>query len=204
MKLTALILGSAMTFTATVGWTDHRDSGYYAVHRDGYHHRHKRHVGHHYGRSDRYQWARVIDVEPIYELGRHRSSDSCTYYDDGRRQPTSYTPVLLGPVIGGALGHQIGDRHGDADAAALAGGLLGAAVGGDIARQSYLRRNLVVNGPCEASHYQRRSQRRLIGYSVSYRYAGRLHRTRMDRRPGEWVKLDVHVATKHASYRSGR
>ncbi len=136
-----------------------------------------------------YAWGRVVDVRPVFETRYVTVQErSCRPGHHGGRYHVSHTPVVLGAVIGAALGHSIGDSHGDPTAAAVAGGLLGASVGRDAARDGRYR-------PERHCRVSERTEPRdeLVGYEVSYRYRGRLYRSFMDRDPGDWVKLQVHV-----------
>lgn len=138
-----------------------------------------------------YAWARVTSVRPIVErdvrprrecwnepAGRYTTSD------DHRTAGT-----VIGAVVGGVLGHTVGKGDGR-KAATVAGAVIGGAVGNHIGRGD----GQVV----EHQTYQRRCRtervygpRRVVGYDVTYRYRGRLHRTRMDHDPGRHMRVHV-------------
>jgi uncharacterized protein YcfJ len=74
--------------------------------------------------------------------------------------------TLLGAVAGGAVAHQRAVRN-------------GAGATRDVAVQR-----------CEVVN-DRVTEQIVDGYLVTYRLDGRHYRTRMDRRPGDWVQLAV-------------
>ena len=210
MKLTTALILGVFTLGTTQVLADHRHADKAWDFRGAYkhakhHHKVNKHhrivhqqvhaisaaYGHHH--NDR-NYGEVIHVEPVYHsFTRPVHEDSCLRHDSYRPQYTSHTGTILGAVIGGALGHRIGDAHGDPKVAALAGGLIGASIGSGLDRQANYNRGLSVIGPCRVSHHQE-TVRELVEYKVTYRYNGRVHTARMDRHPGEWVKLDVDVS----------
>ena len=144
------------------------------------------HHKHRFYQADPYVWGRVIDVQPIIETRYVTLRDRhCPRHH--RYRAHSPTPVVVGAVLGAALGHRIGDGYGDPGVAAVAGGLLGASVGHDAARRHYREEpHCYVDTRMEARDD-------IVGYRVTYRYAGKLYRARMNRDPGDWVKLQVDV-----------
>lgn len=145
-----------------------------------------------------YTQARVIRVEPIVRTVQVEVPEQ-QCWEESVRYPMHTTgtagPTIVGGVIGGVVGHQIG-RGGGKDTATLLGTLIGAAVGHDIAMKSG-------RGPAyEQVHYEQRcrvvyhyrSEERIEGYWVSYRYRGEIFTTRLPYDPGEYVRVRVHVA----------
>lgn len=138
--------------------------------------------------------ARVVRVEPITRLVRIAVPQRECY-----RQPVR-TPVytrhsdgaaLVGGIVGGILGHNIGHGRGGAT---VAGAIVGAAVGRSMAQGSdraHYYETISYVDRCEVrTRYRTREQ--LIGYVVTYRYHGALYTTRMDDRPGRFIR--VHLA----------
>lgn len=136
--------------------------------------------------------ARVLSVTPIMQRVERprrvcREEPTGRYYtrDGGNRT----AGTLLGAVIGGVLGNTVGKGDGRV-AATTAGAVIGGAIGnrassGDdryVEHQGYVQR-------CrdEVSY----GRDRVVGYDVTYRYHGRIHRTRMDHDPGRWMRVVV-------------
>ncbi len=143
--------------------------------------------------SDDYEWARVVDVQPIREVhrtpvDREICRSETAYVRDRRR---SHAPTVVGAIIGGVIGNQFGSGSGR-DAATAAGALLGGAIGHDASKAGDGRRYPVVRERCEIERdWRERTVNR--GYRVTYEYGGRLHRTTMDYRPGDAIRVRVSV-----------
>lgn len=142
--------------------------------------------------------ARVTHVEPIYrKVTTSRPTRECYQEEVYRpvsngRDHNNVAGTIIGGVLGGALGHNIGGGH--RGPAKVAGAVIGAAVGNQIARQNrhgggqyrgYEER-------CETVNH-RETSRRIDGYRVTYRYNGQTYTTRMDRDPGQRVRVKVSV-----------
>jgi uncharacterized protein YcfJ len=208
MKLTSVLILGVFTAGSSYALAGHDCDGSHRQHGHG----HNKQVGHHKYKSHNYQYSagryqrdvsaeyrggarygRVIDIQPVYHYYQEPvRGQSCLQYDTSAPNYRSHTATVLGAVIGGALGHRIGDSHGDPNAAAVAGGLLGASVGWDIDRRAQYNRGLRVDGPCRVEQREQ-SRRTLVEYEITYRYNGQVHTARMNRDPGEWVKLDVNI-----------
>lgn len=140
-----------------------------------------------------YELARVVDVEPIRQV--HRTPvdrEVCrqeTEYVRARRH--SHTPTVLGAIIGGVIGNRFGSGGGR-DAATAAGALLGGSIGHDASKARDGRRQPVTRERCRV---ERDWRERTVdsGYRVTYEYGGRLHRTTMDHRPGDSIRVRVSV-----------
>ena len=106
----------------------------------------------------------------------------------------SYTPTLVGGIIGAVVGNQFGSGSGR-DWATVAGTTLGASIGSDYnnrrtctAGRSYTtneRRCRIVN-----DHQQ---EERADGYLVMYTYNGRRYKTRTENYPGDRIKVRLDV-----------
>src|SRR5687767_14832755 len=92
------------------------------------------------GHHAEYDYARVVDVDPIYrqvrvsvprrECWNETRYEEVRYSRDRRSEHRAAGPMILGGVIGAAIGNQIGSGDGRR-AATVAGAIIGSAVGHD-------------------------------------------------------------------------
>ncbi|HQQ71436.1 MAG TPA: glycine zipper 2TM domain-containing protein, partial [Alicycliphilus sp.] len=99
-------------------------------------------------------------------------------------RPTTGGGAVLGAIAGGAAGNAIGGGSGRAAATAL--GVIGGALLG----------NQVESGRPGYQNVQRCTTQtyydnRIIGYDVTYEYAGRSYTTRTQTDPGQWIPITV-------------
>lgn len=154
-------------------------------------------------RRGAYDWARVVDVQPLVTRVRvstpQRECWDETRVDTRRHGPearNSAGGALVGAIVGGVLGSQIGSGRGR-DAATAAGAVIGAAVG----HQQAERRNNGYSTPpreytvqrCD-TRYSEQWEERVDGYRVTYVYNGRRQVTEMPYRPGERIRVRVDVS----------
>ncbi len=156
-----------------------------------------------YGRRSevRYDYARVVDVEPIVDRDRRPVrrdvcySEPVEYYHprySGRRDTTGAT--VAGALIGGALGNLVG--KGDGRKAATVAGAL---IGGSIAHDSARRHSYYEGGGYYSTGYEERCRTEtewrgrdhVVGYDVTYRYEGRTYHATLDRDPGSRLRVRV-------------
>jgi len=115
---------------------------------------------------------------------------------------TSYTAPLVGALVGGAVGNQFGGGSGKT-ALTVGGALLGASIGNDYAnshkhighshRHGHRHRPVVRTvRRCETVRHKE-IREELAGYRVKYRYNDKIHVTRMDHHPGDYVRVNVDV-----------
>lgn len=165
-----------------------------------------------------YQYAPVVDVEPIVRLVRvERPRRECwdeEVYEEvpgpahnyGRSGRGSAGATIAGGVVGGVIGRQFGGGKGR-DAMTLFGTLVGAAIANDrSARQQagyrsaqhydYERRPVTVER-CRVDT-ESFEEERVEGYRVTYLYDGDTYTMRTREHPGEQVKL--RVAVRPVSY----
>src|SRR5688572_29316038 len=97
--------------------------------------------GRYEGPGPRYDYARVVDVQPLMTRVRV-STPQRECWDETRVEPPRYQPgprsvaggTLLGAAIGAVIGHQIGSGRGN-DAATVGGAIIGAGIGHQQARK---------------------------------------------------------------------
>lgn len=93
--------------------------------------------------------------------------------------------ALMGSIAGGAMGNAVGNGSGRALATMI--GLMGGAIVGDSIEgggQPHTR----IEQQCGT---QTSYENRIVGYDVTYEYAGRQYRTQMPQDPGPFVRLSV-------------
>lgn len=148
-------------------------------------------------RYGEYDYARVIDVEPLRRRVRvsepvRECWDEVRYERDSAFSSRHAGSTVLGSVIGAVVGNQVGSGRGR-DVARVAGAIIGGAVGhkvsrdrnGDYDRERYVER-------CDV-RYRDNYEERIDGYRVTYAYAGREYTTRMPYDPGDRIRIRVDV-----------
>lgn len=158
--------------------------------------------------GDRYDFARVVDAQPIFEDIRVNEprevcwSEPVRYVEPGYRgqrvRHDNAGSAVLGGLIGGVLGNQIGSGDGRR-AATAAGVLIGAAIGADQGRRDYRYRDYPVHREVvrheQVCEWQEdyRVERELVGYDVTYDYNGYIGHTRTREAPGQEIRVRVSV-----------
>jgi uncharacterized protein YcfJ len=155
--------------------------------------------------SPEYDYARVIDVDPIVRHVRVTvPKQECwteTRYEEVQRggpRPTAGS-MILGGIIGAAIGNQIGRGDGRR-AATVAGAVIGSAIGHDAGERRNARNAGPVyteSRPYEAQRCEVRTEEsyedRVEGYRVTYEYAGRRQTTQLPYDPGDRIRVRVDV-----------
>lgn len=159
--------------------------------------------------------ARVLSVDPIVERGAPRMSQQCwrepapsytggypdDHYGDGRRQVrTSGNGALLGAIVGGVLGNTVGDGDGRRAATAV-GAVVGGVVGNSMERDARERQAYGYRGDPRHVPMVERCRRvrtggddvQVVGYRVTYEYAGQVFETVTDAHPGDTIPVRVSV-----------
>ena len=148
------------------------------------------------GAATEYDWAQVTGVSPVYQ-----AVTVVEPYEECRDERVAYprhgrsaTGPILGAILGGALGNAVGHKKRNKQVGAVVGAILGGSIGADVAR-----RHRAFNGVtyrtetrCQVVEETRREER-LAGYDVSYEYDGTTYHTRMQRDPGDRVRVRVQV-----------
>jgi uncharacterized protein YcfJ len=195
-----MVVGSAtVAFAlASVAASAQDRYGRYDQHGDRYDQRGDDRYDSRYDRDGDYDYAKVVDVEPLMTRVRVSTPErECwdeTRVDDRDRARTSAGGALIGAVIGGVIGHQVGSGRGR-DAATAAGAVIGAGVG---ARQAERRagnpppREYTVER-CD-TRYSDHWEERIDGYRVTYVYNGRRQVTQLPYKPGDRIRVRVDVS----------
>lgn len=148
-------------------------------------------------RYARYEYARVISVEPIVSRVRIDSPQRDCWYEEQEVYPqrgidnVTAGPTVLGALIGGVVGHQFGNGRGR-DAATIAGTVIGASIGHDSAVRAGGGETRNVRR-CE-TRYEPAYEEHVDAYRVTYVHDGRAYCTRMAYDPGERVRIQVALA----------
>jgi uncharacterized protein YcfJ len=146
----------------------------------------------------RYHYAEVLASEPIYETVSYAVPvEQCRQQTVAYREPQSrsYTAPIVGAVIGGALGNAVGHSKKNKKVGTAVGAVLGGTIGADIGRrnQAYSADVRYATEEMCSVVQEHRSEQRLSGYWVTYRYAGDTYRTRMNYDPGSALRVRVQV-----------
>jgi uncharacterized protein YcfJ len=102
------------------------------------------------------------------------------------QQPNSGGGAVLGGIAGGIIGNAVGQGAGNAVATA-AGIVAGAMVGDKMESSS----NPVSTQQIQRCHLVQTTQNQVIGYNITYEYAGKQYTTRVSNDPGEWLPVQV-------------
>ncbi|TDU32084.1 uncharacterized protein YcfJ [Panacagrimonas perspica] len=152
-----------------------------------------------------YEYAEVVSANPIYrtvrvEQPRRECWDERVVYNE--RQDRDYwmdngtAGGLVGAIAGGVVGHQFGKGRGNKAATAL-----GAVIGAGIGQRAAVQNSRERSGSYERVGYEERcetktdyrTEQRIDGYDVAYRYGGRVYNTTMPYDPGARIPVDVNV-----------
>ena len=146
-----------------------------------------------------YDYARVVSVTPVVRHVTVRTPvrecwEDVEYHTVDDRPGKVVGGTLFGAIVGGVIGHQFGSGSGN-DAATVAGSLIGAAMGNSAAKRHAAYEPVTYSRPvrrCE-TNYRSRTEERIDGYDVIYKYHGRKYATRTPYDPGNRIRIRVDV-----------
>ncbi len=139
-----------------------------------------------------YAWANVTRVNPIYQTVQVATPHQQCYQQPVVRQTGgSHTAAtVLGAVVGGVLGSTVGKGDGR-KAATVAGAVVGGAVGNGVARRGD---GTATDSVTHCDQVQDVTpERRIVGYTVEYRYRGYAYTSRLDYDPGTRLRVRITV-----------
>jgi uncharacterized protein YcfJ len=134
------------------------------------------------------QYATVISSTPVtasYPVPRQQ----CTEGSALVQQPPSGAGALIGAIAGGVLGHTVGGGFGRAAATGI-----GAVAGSVVGNQVEANGNPVTEVATRHCQTVTAYENRVVGYDVTYEYAGQRYSTRMSRDPGQQFAVNVQPA----------
>jgi len=149
--------------------------------------------------SANYDYARVVDVQPITEVAQiPQEQQVCRQQNVRRRVPErrSPAPAIFGSILGGVIGHQFGGGHGKT-AATIAGAAIGGAVATNAQYRRYPPRYYTVPERRCRVETSWRSEERVVAWDVSWEYRGKIYQSTMDEPPGDRIPVRVSVAPVH-------
>ncbi len=142
--------------------------------------------------------APVVSVDPIVEVRQDRipfercRAERVRVVERGG--PRSYTPAVLGGVLGGAAGSVLGDNSSRRDLITGAGVLLGASIGNDVEQRRRQRDDgyYVTEDVC-TTEYEIREREQVSGYRVRYRFDDSIYETRTAVDPGSTIAVRMRL-----------
>lgn len=147
-------------------------------------------------------YARVVAVEPIYRTVERTVPQQECWVETVREEVPVYTAssatgTIVGGIVGGAIGHVVGHGGSNKKLGAAVGTVLGMSVGNDLSRNrhggGYTEISYRDVERCEVRHAVQ-TERRLLGYDVTYQYQNQRYTTRMGRHPGKRIRVAVDVS----------
>lgn len=138
-------------------------------------------------------YAQVLRASPVYETVRTRTPEQRCEVPGSRSGGDPTAGTVVGAVVGGALGNQAGKGDGRR-ASTLAGVVIGGAIGRRIDRGN----GSGAGSRCRSVDVER-TKRRIAGYDVEYQYKGEKYMSRLDRDPGNRLRVRVSITPVEAS-----
>lgn len=151
-----------------------------------------------------YEYATVIDAEPIVKTVRVTTpreecwEENVVYRGSYERGGNDAVGTVLGGVVGGAIGNAVGHKKSNKQVGAVVGAVLGATLGNAISQNAHASRpagrdEYGVEEVCRVVN-DYHEEERIMGYNVRYRYNNETFSTRMNRDPGDTIKIRLAVS----------
>jgi uncharacterized protein YcfJ len=140
-----------------------------------------------------YGWADVLRVDPIYRTVSVEHPHQQCYDQPVQREDTRgrTAGTVIGAIVGGVLGNTIGKGDGRR-AATVAGAVAGGAIGNKVgSRGDTIEQGTVTRCQNVSEVHQ---ERRIVAYSVEYRYRGDIYVSRLPYDPGDRLRVQVSVS----------
>ena len=147
-----------------------------------------------------YEEVAVLSSTPIYHTvevntpKRECWEEEVARHDRRRDNNDSATPEIFGAVIGGALGNAVGHSTTNSKVGTVVGAVLGGTIAHDIDNANH-EHDTVSTQTVEKCRTVSsvRQEDKLVGYDVRYRYNGVEQTIRMDRDPGDKLRMRVNA-----------
>jgi uncharacterized protein YcfJ len=143
-------------------------------------------------------YADVVSSRPIYrEVEITTPREECWQEPVTRREDNKHWGVTAQTVTGGVIGGVIANQAVNGskrDAATALGALIGASIGANRAarQQAEAKEYVTYERRCRTVQ-EHRTEQRIEGYDVSYRYGGQIYHTRLPYDPGKRLRVQVSV-----------
>ncbi|MCW8926782.1 MAG: glycine zipper 2TM domain-containing protein [Xanthomonadales bacterium] len=158
----------------------------------------------HYGYdNDHYDYAKVVDARPIFEVVRVPEERQVCQDRVVRRRVAEHRsagPAIFGAILGGVIGNQLARGHGhghghhnDRAAATIAGATIGGMVGSEIQYAKYPARYYTETAPVCRLQTTWHEEKRIVAWDVTWKYHGKTYHSRMDEEPGERIPVRISV-----------
>ena len=150
--------------------------------------------------QERFEYAKVINVRPIYREVRVSEPSRECWQEPVRSQVSHGHPsaggMLAGGIVGGIIGHHLGTGRKHRGIATAVGTLVGAKIGHEAVNQgrSSGHHSQVDELRETCTTVQRvRYREEIDGYDVTYKYKGRKYQIEMPYDPGKRIKMRIQV-----------
>jgi uncharacterized protein YcfJ len=151
--------------------------------------------------NERYDYAKVVDARPVFEVVRvPEERQVCEERLVQRRvaEHRSPAPAIFGAILGGVIGNQLSRNHGhghhnDRAAATIAGAAIGGVVGSEIQYSKYPARYYTETAPVCRVRTSWRNEQRVIAWDVTWKYHGKIYHSRMAEKPGDRIPVRISV-----------
>ncbi len=142
--------------------------------------------------SYKYDYATVLTSEPIVKVF-HTSVPEQECWEERAQvrssKKGSATGTILGTLVGAAIGNAVGHNKTNKRVGAVAGAILGGSIAADANRGANRHQSEWVTR-CETIRVSSEEER-VIGYRVTYLYNGETYTTRLNREPGNSLKIRI-------------
>lgn len=141
--------------------------------------------------------APVVSAEPIVQVYSERipfercRAERVRVVERGRGG--SWTPTVLGAVVGGTVGSVLGDNSSRRDVITGAGAILGGSIGRDIGRRQQRDDGYYVTEDVCTTEYELREREEVTGYRVRYRFEDQIVETRTVTDPGATIAVRMRL-----------
>jgi len=157
--------------------------------------------------NTKYGYAKVVDVQPVFKTVQIPEDRQVCREQPVQRRVAEYrspAPAIFGAILGGVIGNQLsrghghghgyGYRHGNNRAVAtIAGASIGGAIASEIQYSKYPAKYYSENVQLCSTQTGWRSEERIIGWDVSWKYRGQIYHSRMNEPPGDRIRVRVSV-----------
>jgi uncharacterized protein YcfJ len=133
------------------------------------------------------EYAEVLGVQPVTEtirIPREECRDEVVTRQRPVKDQHQVAGSVIGAVVGGVLGNQVGGGSGK-KVATVAGAAAGGYAGNKV--QEGMQQRDTYTTTERVCHTVTDTQKKMVGYDVSYRIDGKVGTVRMDEKPGDRI-----------------